>query len=426
MVNVRVKVMEADPRLVSGDLGYVTDGGLSTEARWTHRYFSGGGRSLTVSGLAQTGWLAVTEDADIRYRLGVSLKQPSIGLRYTSAVLTPFIEYRDDTQDRSNQVGLNTTLVYRVRQLRSLSLDYQIARRNVHEYHFEDLATGEIDLLTFLTQAAQGQLDSLGSTLQTSAFTLSANLGRLDDPANPRRGWVLRPAVQTTAPTSISSTAYWRLDMAANAFLPLGRFAVLAARASAGHLYPFGKSVPSGADDPQTKFLQLREASFTAGGTGDARGWENRLLGPKVPDVRFETVGDTLVPEADGYVPLGGFARGSFSLELQVPLAGVIRNLGSHFFLDGGRVWTDDERFGMAGDPFEQERLFYAAGAGLDVRTPVGPVKVSVGYKLNPSITDLVDADDLLVAVNSGQGTDALHRKNSRRWQWHLAIGTSY
>jgi outer membrane protein insertion porin family len=150
------------------------------------------------------------------------------------------------------------------------------------------------------------------------------------------------------------------------------------------------------------------------------------LLGPKAPDVRFETVGDTLLPSADGYVPLGGFARGSFSFELQLPFPGLGPNFGSHFFVDGGRVWTDDERFEMEGDPRGQEHTFVATGAGFDVRTPVGPIKVDVGYKLNPSVTDLADAADVLRAANEGRDFADVPRKNSRRWQLHLAIGASY
>jgi outer membrane protein assembly factor BamA len=151
------------------------------------------------------------------------------------------------------------------------------------------------------------------------------------------------------------------------------------------------------------------------------RGWENRLLGPKVPDIRFSETGDTLV---DGYVPLGGFARATFSVELQFPLLGP--NIGMHMFLDGGRVWTDDARFGMDADPYGQEETFTATGAGLDFRTPVGPIKLGVGYKLNPSITDLVDAEDLFRAANAGTPHDTLERHQSRRWQWYLAIGSSY
>ena len=150
------------------------------------------------------------------------------------------------------------------------------------------------------------------------------------------------------------------------------------------------------------------------------------MLGPKVPDIRFSTVGDSLIPRAEDYVPLGGFGRESFSVELQFPLPALGSNFGTHVFLDGGRVQTDDARFGFQGNPHGQEDLFFATGAGLDLRTPVGPIKVGVGYKLNPSLTDLVDASDLTQAAAEGRPFDQLTRHQSRRWQWHLAIGTSY
>ena len=422
----RVRITEADPRLVGGDLGYVTDAGLSTEARWVHRNFAGGGRSFTVTALAQTGWLALTDDPDKRYRFAVSLKQPSVLTRRTSLVISPFIEHRDDTQDLSTQVGANATLVHHLVGFNTVSLDYQVAVRHIDQYRFGDLASGDIGLFTFLTQAAQGLLDSLGQDLLTSTFTLSSNTGRLDDPANPRRGLILRPALQVTAPTAISSVAYWRADVSANAFVPLGSSVVLASRARVGRLFPFGKSLPGPGDDPTTKFLQLHDAAFTAGGTGDVRGWENRMLGPKVPDIRFEQVGDSLIPRAEGYDAYSGFARASYSVELRLPVPWLGPNFGSVVFLDGGRVWTRDERFGAQGVAGGQDAWFAAAGAGLAINTPVGPIQVSTGYKLNPSITDVVDAEDLVRGEAQGIPPESLPRHENRRWQFHLAIGTSF
>lgn len=424
---VLIRVSEGDRRLVSGELGYVTDAGLSSEARWTHRNFTGGGRVLTLTGLAQTGWLSLKDNPDVRYRGAISLKQPSMLFdRRGSTVFSPFIDKRDDTQDRSVQYGLNTTIVYQIRQLQSLSLDYQIAQRHIYEYRFGDLASGEIDLLTFLTQAAQGLLTTGGANLDISTFTLTGTLGRLDDAANPRRGVTIRPAVQVTAPTSVSTTAYWRLDARANGYLPLGRKSTLTLRLGLGHLFPFGKSIPGPGDNPAAKALQLRDASFTTGGTGEVRGWEDRLLGPKVPNILYSQVGGSLVPRAEGYVPVGGFGRGLFSVDLRLPFPWLGPNFGSRLFLDGGRVWSNDPRFGLEGDPNGQEKLFVATGTGIDLRTPVGPVETSVAYKLNPSITDLVDASDMLLAVQEGRPIESLRRRNGRRWQFHLAIGTTF
>lgn len=422
----RVRITEADRRLIGGDLGYVTDGGLSAEARWTHRNLAGTARSLTLTGLAQTGWLAITDDPDQRYRFAVSLKQPSVITRRTSLVISPFIEHRDDTQDLSTQAGANATLVHQFARFNSLSLDYQFAVRHIEQYRFGDLASGDIGLFTFLTQAAQGLLDSLGSNLLSSNVTLSANVGRLDNAANPHRGGIVRPAIQVTAPTAISSVAYWRLDATATGFVPLGHTVVLATRARVGRLLPFGKSLPGPGDDPRTKFLQLHDASFTAGGTGDVRGWENRLLGPKVPDIRFEQVGDSLIPHAEGYDAYGGFARVTWSVELRLPVPWLGPNFGSVVFLDGGRVWTDDDRFGTQGEAAGQDAWFAATGFGLNIKTPVGPIEVSTGYKLNPSLTDVVDAEDVLRGEAQGIPIENLPQHKNRRWQIHLAIGTSF
>ena len=423
---VRVQITEGEGRVIGGDLGYVTDGGIAAEANWEHRNFSGGGRSLNFTSTAQTGWLALADNPDERYRLGLALRQPGFVSRQLAAVLAPFVEYRNDTQDRSTQYGVNLSVVRQVSQFQSASLSYQIADREIHEYRFGDLASGEIDLLTFLTQVAQGALDSLGSSVKSSTFTLSGITGKLDHAANPRLGFILRPALQVTAPNRWSSTSFWRWDVSANAFLPIQRHVTLAARGALGRLFPFGKSVPAPDEDPTNKFLQLRDVMFTAGGTGDVRGWENRLLGPKVPDVRFTTEGNKLVPHTDSYVPLGGLERQSFSVELQVPLPGMGPNFGGHVFLDGGRVRTSDHRFDLKQGEHGQENMFYATGAGVDVRTPVGPIKMGFGYKLNPSLTDLVDPAVLLQGADQGKPLDTLPRQQSRRWQFYLAIGASY
>jgi outer membrane protein assembly factor BamA len=277
-----------------------------------------------------------------------------------------------------------------------------------------------------LTQVAQGALDSLGTSIRSSTLTLSGIIGTLDQAANPRLGIIARPALQVTTPDAWSSTSFWRADVSGNAFLPLHRRVTLAARGALGRLFPFGKSVPAPGEDPTTKFLQLRDVMFTAGGTGDVRGWENRLLGPKVPEVLFTTDAGTRTPHTDSYVPLGGLSRMSFSFELQLPLPGMGPNFGAHVFLDGGRVRTEDHRFNLQQGEHGQDRTFYATGAGVDMRTPVGPIKMGFGYKLNPSLTDLVDPAVLLQAAAQGQPVDDLPREQSRRWQFYLAIGASY
>jgi outer membrane protein assembly factor BamA len=422
-VDIRVRITESDPRLISGDLGYVSDAGVTTEARWTHRNIDGRGASLIVSGVAQTGWLALVDDPEVRYRGSVTLGRPFLADRRMSLLLTPFAEYRNDQQDRSTQYGIDLTLLYQFAPLHSIALKYGISERLVYEYRFGDFTSGDIDLLTFLQQQAQAALDSLGTGLDQSSFTLNATTGTLDNPALPRRGIVFRPSAQVTVPSGFNSTEFARLDGSLWGYVPLAQRVTFAARIGGGRLFPFGKSLPAPGENPAVKFLQIKDAAFTAGGTNDVRGWENRLLGPKFPDARVTIAEAETTFVAEGYVPSGGLARMSGSLELQLPLTLFGSKWGSHVFLDGGRVWTPDARFEHGFDTEEQERLFFSTGAGIDLRTPVGPIRFSVGYKLNPSLEDLVESQDLIEALAAGGDPHGLPKHHSRRFAYHLSIG---
>ena len=172
--------------------------------------------------------------------------------------------------------------------------------------------------------------------------------------------------------------------------------------------------------------LQLRLGGPAAGGSSDVRGWDYRLLGPKLPDLRFVQEGDSLTLKADGYVPDGGLSRVSFSLELRLPLPGMGPNLGTHVFLDGGRVWTHDSRFDDGDDAFDQNRYFYGTGAGIDLLSPVGSIKVGLGYKLSPSILDLADSGDILRALLDDQPLETVDQRQSRRWAFYFALGSSF
>jgi outer membrane protein insertion porin family len=419
-----VNLLEAKPHQMTGAVGYDSDAGCSAEARWTHRNFAGAGRTLTLSAVARTGWLALAENPDIRYRAAVSLLQPYVFHRRMSGVISPFVEERDDATDHSLEYGSNFTLILRTGTMRSVSLDYRLSRRRIYEYRLEDVTGGDVDLLTLLSYASQGFLDSLGTTLNNSRLTLSGRVGSLDHPANPREGWMFRPTVQVTAPREATSTEYWRLDGTLYGFLPLRRVGVLTGRIGGGRLLPFGKSLPSPDEGPAVKLLQMRDVLETAGGSEDVRGWGYRMLGPKFPDIRFGQDGDTTTTHVEGYVPLGALQQATFSVDLRMAMPGMGPKFGSRLFLDGGRVWTGDPTFDTGTDPYGQKDWFYSAGAGLDLITPVGPIRLSLAYKLNPSITDLVDAGDLLAATRTGQPFEDLPRHESRRWQFHFAIGT--
>jgi outer membrane translocation and assembly module TamA len=98
---------------------------------------------------------------------------------------------------------------------------------------------------------------------------------------------------------------------------------------------------------------------FFAGGSTTVRGFEIDKLGAV----------DTIT---EAGFPRGGNALLVLNLELR---ANVWRDLGVVGFLDGGNV------FARASD-FDVSELRASPGIGLRYRSPIGPIRVDLGFKL--------------------------------------------
>lgn len=71
-----------------------------------------------------------------------------------------------------------------------------------------------------------------------------------------------------------------------------------------------------------------------------------------------------------------------FNIELRQDLDDLIDGFGFAAFLDGGQVW---QRVSTISD----RPIQYGAGGGLRYQSPIGPIRIDVGYKLNPTPQDL-------------------------------------
>jgi outer membrane protein assembly factor BamA len=424
-VVVMLHMTQNPEHIVKGEAGYLSSGGLTSQATWTDRSWLNGLRTLTVAATAQTGLAALENPAQELFRLNLTAFQPYVGDRRVSAAGGPFVEYRNDLRDRSWAVGFEGSLVWAPAPLRSVSLGYSISHRRVYDYGFgSDLPPEQyLPLLNLATPAAAGTLER---SQNRSTLTLEGSYGRLDRIANPRKGYVIRPRIETTLP-GFNTSEYLLLDLGGTAYLPLTRTVGFTLRAGAGRIYPRGNSLEAvGGESPFVSLLRLRDVTFTAGGTRDVRGWGSLLVGPKIPQVHLEQSGDSTVAVADRYTPVGGLARLLGSVELHFPMPLMSDAFQPYIFYDGGRVWTPDRRFSLDAGVIDEDKFYQAVGIGIGYTTVVGAIQVAVGYKLNPSPLDLRAPQDVLNALESGTPVDASPTSSSRRFHLHFSIGATF
>ena len=119
--------------------------------------------------------------------------------------------------------------------------------------------------------------------------------------------------------------------------------------------------------------------NYYAGGIGSVRGFFAGSLsvdgsGTSTSSSRFN-------------LPIGGQARVIMNAELQLPFpgTGVDRSLRWFTFLDAGQVFNP-----QYGQNISLGDLRYSTGVGISWISPVGPLKLSLGYPLNPQSFDRV------------------------------------
>ncbi|MFA5354744.1 MAG: outer membrane protein assembly factor BamA [Thermodesulfovibrionales bacterium] len=167
-----------------------------------------------------------------------------------------------------------------------------------------------------------------------------------DNLFDPSRGILAGVSLKVASFLMFSQTDFTKLHLYLNNYHALSKRIVLATSVRGG----FAKGFRS------TNELPIAERFFLGGRT-TVRGYEQDTLGPRA---------------ADG-TPIGGNTFLMGNLELRFDLG---KGIGLVTFLDAGNVWKDTRIPDVAD-------LRYTTGLGLRYKTPVGPVRVDYGYKLN-------------------------------------------
>jgi outer membrane protein insertion porin family len=195
-------------------------------------------------------------------------------------------------------------------------------------------------------------------TVRIGSITPSVSLDQRDDPFVPRRGTFVLGQVKISRKAFGGQSEFNRWEFDARGYKTLGDRVTVATALRGGYATTFqGQELPVG-------------ERFYAGGANTQRGFREKELGPLGTDGS----------------PLGGMSYAVANAEVRFPIFGLLEG-GA--FLDVGNVYLGR---------IDVTDLRWAAGAGLRIVTPVGPLRVDVGRKLD---------------VREGEST----------WVGHIALG---
>ncbi len=229
------------------------------------------------------------------------------------------------------------------------------------------------------------QIPLLSQPTLVSGFGLTYARDRRDDPADAKHGTFNTIDVSDAIESIGSSANFFRGYFQNSSFYTLGRAFVFARSVRFGVEVPYGNTIEGSSTfnpdqcntappDVTPSVIPLPERFFAGGGTS-LRGFGLNQAGPRDPCTGF---------------PIGGLAILVFNQELRFPMRlPIIGNrLGGTIFYDGGNVYTDVNHISFSWKPPSITNLNYfshTVGFGLRYPTPVGPVRVDIGYQLNPA-----------------------------------------
>lgn len=270
--------------------------------------------------------------------------------------------------DRSSDIRTFTSM----RTEGSVQLSQKLSRSSVLEYR---VAIRQVSIDASTLKIKPSLIPVYSVPVRTMILSATWIQDRRDDPLESTRG-VYNTVDFGVAPRVLTAgTYYTRLVVKNSTYHRLSRDIILARTTSFGWLYNLsGNPVP------------LPERFF-AGGNTTNRGFPENQAGPRDPVTGF---------------PLGGDAFLFFGTELRFPIVG--KTLGGVLFHDMGNVYSDLKDVSFRFHQHDRQDFNYmvhSVGFGIRYRTPVGPVRVDLGYSPNaPRFTGYAGTlDDLIRGV---------------------------
>ena len=270
--------------------------------------------------------------------------------------------------------GVNADVLRRLTPALSGSVRYSFSTTRTFDLVFEDDEPDDQEELN---------IDRLFPQVRLSMFSGTLAHDTRDDQLGPTRGVFLSAEATLAARALGGEVGFARTYFEGSAYRRLSRRSdvILAGRLGVGLADGFPQEVETPTGPRVVDDLPASQRFFAGGGT-TVRGFSVDSLGTD----------ETLTA---GGIPRGGNGLVIVNLELRFPVRG---NFGGALFLDGGNIFNRVGEINLG-------ELRGAAGFGVRYRSPIGPLRLDMGFKLD---------------------RQALRGDPERRWEIHFSFGQAF
>ena len=393
VVALQVRITESDVHRMRVGGGWSTSDCMNAEARWTSRNFYGGARRLQIRARG-SNWLAeelqdgvcgqaaVDEFGGANWLFSAEFTQPLLrqSLTFGSNVFFERQSLQDVFVRRS--VGVDFSLSQTLGAYTSFTFAYRP--------ELTELAAAEVFFCTSFLVCTPEDVSALQERNWLAPISVSMVRTVTNSLLNPTSGYQVVLNFEHSSAVTGSEFQYDRILSQATAYVETLPGQVLAARVQWGWVGAGSFALFSGGADiihPQKRFF--------SGGANSVRGFGQNQLGPRVLTVDPSSL---LIPAEPTQTAICAPAEiialtcdadlvrsrefgtprptgGSMVLEggIEYRMA-TGRRLETAVFADFGRIWMETQSGALS-------RLEITPGVGIRYLSPVGPIRVDLGYQ---------------------------------------------
>jgi len=322
---VVISLKEAKPYTIKAGAGYGTEDGLRGKVGFEARRFLGDARRLSLQAKASS----------LTQQLETQFIQPHF-------LLDPW------WLDLRSGVGHNDEKSYETETMfftPQLNIPITATLRGFVGPNVETNKITKLNIYPYDPTIPERQRDNY--FISSLIFGLANE--KVDDLLDPRKGFRAFATTEWASDAVGSDINYVKTDLELRTYLPVRDDWIFATRIHWGVI----SNPEQGPSIPIFK-------RFFAGGSNSNRGYAYHKLGP------LDEWGNAL----------GGRSILEFNSDLRFPLRFITKDIEGVIFFDAGQVFPKEDVY--------LDELRYAVGAGLRYKTIVGPIRLDLGYALNP------------------------------------------